>query len=104
MSLIDLADDLSIELVAIDASRNCRRHYRIERSRDLFGHQLIEIAWGRIGARPQVKRYSAPTEDKAITEVRKILARRATATVRIGASYQPVGQSARAPYPSSMKR
>ena len=45
MSLTDLAGASFIELTAVDEGRNCRRAYRIERTEDLFGHQLIELSW-----------------------------------------------------------
>ena len=81
MSLTDLAGASFIELTAVDEGRNCRRAYRIERAEDLFGHQLIELSWGRIAGTSQTKRLSAPSIAEAITVVRRVLARLASALV-----------------------
>ncbi|PKP93326.1 MAG: hypothetical protein CVT76_09000 [Alphaproteobacteria bacterium HGW-Alphaproteobacteria-15] len=88
MSLTDLAGASLIELTAVDEGRNCRRAYRIERAEDLFGHQLIELSWGRIAGTSQTKRLSAPSIAEAITVVRRVLARRASAATRIGVAYK----------------
>ncbi len=87
MSLTDLAGASFIELTAVDEGRNCRRAYRIERAEDLFGHQLIELSWGRIAGTSQTKRLSAPSTAEAIATIRRVLARRASATNRIGVAY-----------------
>lgn len=87
MSLTDLAGASFIELTAVDEGRNCRRAYRIERTEDLFGHQLIELSWGRIAGPSQTKRLSAPSTAEAIATIRRMLARRASATNRIGVAY-----------------
>ncbi|MDG6080263.1 WGR domain-containing protein [Erythrobacter litoralis] len=88
MPLTDLAARSSIHLSAIDPARNCDRRYRIERSPDLFGEQIIELSWGRAGCRGQTKRLSAPSRERAISLVRSVLARRDTALVRIGTAYR----------------
>ncbi|MFB0614019.1 WGR domain-containing protein [Aurantiacibacter poecillastricola] len=89
MPLTDLAARSCIHLSAIDPARNCDRRYQIERSSDLFGEQIIELSWGRAGRRGQGKRLSAPSEEEAILLVRRVLARRNTATDRIGTAYRP---------------
>lgn len=88
MSLTDLAGATLIELTAVDERRNCRRAYRIERTEDLFGHQLIELSWGRIAGPSQTKRLSAPSAAEAIATIRRVLARRDSATTRIGVAYK----------------
>ncbi|MDT0576990.1 WGR domain-containing protein [Croceicoccus sp. F390] len=88
MELHHLIHLREITLVAIDHTRNCRRHYRISRSRDLFGQEIIELAWGRIGARGQSRTVSAPPGNQADRIVAKILNRRATACKRIGVAYR----------------
>jgi predicted DNA-binding WGR domain protein len=55
-AISSLADP--IELVAIDAARNIRRRYSIMVSVDLFGLIVVEMRWGRIGAKGQSKRLS----------------------------------------------
>ena len=89
MDLVDLAARRDIALEALDPARNCRRRYRIERSRDLFGHEIIDLSWGRIGTSGQSMRLSAPTPEQAVARVRVILARRASARCRIGVAYRP---------------
>lgn len=89
MPLTDLATGFSIRLSAIDAPRSCDRRYRIERSIDLFGEQIVELSWGRAGSRKQIKRLSAPSESEAFSMVRAALAKRDRAPDRIGVRYQP---------------
>lgn len=88
MPLTDLATRFTIRLSAIDVSRNCDRRYRIERSIDLFGEQIIELSWGRAGSRKKIKLLSAPSESEAISMVRAVLAKRDRAPDRIGVRYR----------------
>lgn len=78
-----------IELVAIDAARNIRRRWRIAAYRDLFGQVMIETGWGRIGGRGRDLVRSFGNEGEALRYVRALLARRGTATRRIGTAYRP---------------
>lgn len=89
MPLTDLAAQPLIRLAAIDTARNMARSYRITRSADLFGWQLVCWQWGRIGARPLEKRLAFATEADAIACVRRLLARRTSAPHRIGVAYRP---------------
>ncbi len=79
-----------IALVAIDDRRNIRRRYDIHVSRDLFGAYVVEARWGRIGARGQARRYAFADAESAKRQVTAILARRASASRRMGTCYQPV--------------
>ena len=88
MPLTDLAARFCIQLCAIDPMRNCDRRYRIERSIDLFGEQVVELSWGRAGCRHKTKRLSAPNEAQAIRMVRAVLAKRERAPGRIGVAYR----------------
>ena len=93
MSLMELASEPEIDLVAIDRSRNCRRRYGIRRSADLFGYQIIDVTWGRIGSRGQARRMSVKSSEEAISAVRGLLARRETAPKRFGVPYVSAGDS-----------
>ena len=89
----DLADAARIHLVARDDARNIRRSYRVERSIDLFGHQIIDWSWGRVGTTGQTRRVSFASYDEARRFVRTLLLRRDTAPKRIGLTYTPLPSS-----------
>jgi predicted DNA-binding WGR domain protein len=74
-------------LEAVDASRNMARSYRIQATRDLFGHTVVELRWGRIGQRGSGLTVSFTKEDAARRFIQRTLARRASAPRRIGISY-----------------
>lgn len=101
-----------VELVAIDAARNIRRRWRVAAYRDLFGRVMIETGWGRIGGQGRSLVRSFADDGDALRYVRALLARRGTATRRIGTGYRPVnptrlrvdmstGRAPSAPLPSS---
>jgi predicted DNA-binding WGR domain protein len=77
-----------IDMVAISATANIRRHYRISYTRDLFDHILVECQWGRIGTRGQSKSVSFADEADATGYVAHVLKRRASAKKRLGVGYQ----------------
>lgn len=87
-----------IELVALDPARNIRRRYEIFVSRDLFGAFIVEMRWGRIGARGQGKRLSFADPASAERHVAATLRRRGTAPTRIGVPYRLLSPCA--PHPS----
>jgi hypothetical protein len=70
--------DYRIDLVAIAPERNIRRRYAIVASRDLFGHVVVDLSWGRIGTDEQARRF-----------VVRVLRRRENAKRRIGVAYRP---------------
>lgn len=101
-----------VELVAIDAARNIRRRWRVAAYRDLFGRVMIETGWGRIGGQGRSLVRSFADEGDALRYVCALLARRGTATRRIGTGYRPAvparlrvdmstGRAPSAPSPSS---
>lgn len=84
-----------VELVAIDAARNVRRRWRIAAYRDLFGQVMIESGWGRIGGQGRSLVRSFAVEAEALRYVRALLARRGSATRRIGVAYRPIDPTRR---------
>ena len=84
-----------LELVAIDTGRNIRRRWRVAAYRDLFGRVMIETGWGRIGGQGRDLVRSFADEDAALRYVRALLARRASATRRIGVGYRPTNPTRR---------
>lgn len=55
-----------MDLTRTDPSRNCRRFYRMEIVRGLFGDWALVREWGRVGQAGQVKTdwYGSETEAK----------------------------------------
>lgn len=96
-SLTALAAEPQIMLQAVDPSRNIRRGYRITRTPDLFGWQIVSWGWGRLGChgRQRVRAFAA--EHEAIDFARQLLARRTSAPRRIGVAYRPVDPPTAAP-------
>ena len=81
-------DDVQLELIARNPARNIHRRYCIVASVDLFGAVIVETRWGRIGASGQHKARSFARGAEADHYVRAILARRKSATTRLGTAYQ----------------
>lgn len=92
---MDTLPFLPVELVAIDAGRDVRRRWRVAAYRDLFGQVMIETGWGRIGGRGRSLVRSFARDAEALRYVRALLARRRTATRRIGTAYRPVNPTRR---------
>jgi predicted DNA-binding WGR domain protein len=42
-----------LHLRAVNPERNVAREYQLEVQRDLFGHWIVALRWGRIGASGQ---------------------------------------------------
>ena len=82
--------DGRLELVAVDRARNIARRYAIELVEDLFGHHVLDTAWGRVGGWTAAKRVSFVDRDAADRMVAYHLRRRASAERRIGIAYRPV--------------
>ena len=81
-------DGFFATLEARDPSLSCMRSYRLEAGTDLFGAWLINVVYGRIGARGSRIRYVVQDKDEARKLVWRSLRRRATARKRIGVSYR----------------
>ncbi|WP_169979780.1 WGR domain-containing protein [Tautonia rosea] len=75
-------------LEACDPARGHYRAYRLEAGTDLFGAWLVDVTYGRIGARGRTIRYLARDEAEAKKLVRQSLRRRGTARKRIGVGYE----------------
>lgn len=83
--------DYRCALEAIDRDRSIARAYRIRATRDLFGHTIVELHWGRIGRRGAGLTVSFACEQAARRFIRRTLAKRASAPARIGVAYSVVG-------------
>lgn len=79
--------DYRCDLEAVDRSRNISRAYRIEASRDLFGHTVVDLRWGRIGQREGGLTVSFTDEEAARRFIQRALAKRASSPRRIGIAY-----------------
>jgi predicted DNA-binding WGR domain protein len=79
--------DYRCALEAVDDSRNIARAYRVQATRDLFGHTIINLYWGRIGRRGSELTVSFANEEAARRFIQRTLAKRASAPRRIGVTY-----------------
>ena len=79
--------DHRCELEAVDERRNIARAYHIVATRDLFGHVIVALRWGRIGKRLAGLTVSFETECAASRFIQRALAKRASAPRRIGVDY-----------------
>jgi hypothetical protein len=64
------------------------RAYRLEAGTDLLGEWLVQVTYGRIGARGRRVQYVVADETEARRLVGRTLRRRAGAPKRIGVAYQ----------------
>lgn len=78
----------SIQLEACDPARNRFRAYQLDVVRDLFGVWLVEVRFGRIGARGRMLRFIVDDEPAAKRMVLERLQRRSRAPGRIGVAYR----------------
>ena len=83
----------TILLEARDPARNRWRAYRIAAGQDLFGVWIVELTYGRIGARGHTKTVAVEDEAAARHYVQRCLKRRATAPKRIGIGYKVIQKS-----------
>ena len=79
--------DYRCAMEAIDRSRNIARAYRIAVSKDLFGHTIVELRWGRIGRPGTGLTVSFTSEEAARRFIQRALVKRASAPRRIGVAY-----------------
>jgi predicted DNA-binding WGR domain protein len=86
--------ETSIELQACDPAANCRRAWRLQAGRDLFGAFTTEVQFGRIGSPGRTLRRAFATEAELRAFLRARLRRRATAPSRIGVAYRSVDADA----------
>jgi predicted DNA-binding WGR domain protein len=76
-----------IHLQAVELARNIARDYRIEVTKDLFGHIIVALHWGRIGTKGQSRVVSFSGERSAQRFIRSALTKRKSAKKRIGVAY-----------------
>lgn len=81
-------ENFHIQMEAKNPERKNFRSYCIDARKDLFGRWVIEISYGRIGARGRKVTYSSDDEQAAKRIIRHCLKRRSTAPRRIGVPYQ----------------
>ena len=89
--------DYRCELEAVDERRNVARAYQIDTTRDLFGHVIVALHWGRIGRRLAGLTVSFESEAAASRFIERTLAKRASAPQRIGVGYCRVDRNATSP-------
>lgn len=82
--------DYRCDLEAVDRNRNIARGYRICASRDLFGHTIVDLHWGRIGSRGAGLTVSFEDEASARHFIKRTMAKRASAPRRFGVAYLPI--------------
>ena len=78
----------SAHLEARNPARNRWRAWRIEAGRDLLGDWIVDVSFGRIGARGRTVRYAPGDAREARRLIRAALRRRGTAHARIGVDYE----------------
>jgi predicted DNA-binding WGR domain protein len=78
----------SIQLEAYDPARNRFRAYQLDVTRDLFGAWLVEVRFGRIGAKGRMLGFTMDDEPAARRMVCERLQRRKGAPGRIGVAYR----------------
>jgi predicted DNA-binding WGR domain protein len=69
-------DIFDISLRAVDPTRRCWRAYSISCHEDLFGVVVVEVRWGRIGAKQRISTTAFDDQDAARRRVRELLTRR----------------------------
>ncbi|MGY2737007.1 WGR domain-containing protein [Sphingomonas sp. UYP23] len=89
--------DHRCELEAMDERRNIARAYQIDATRDVFGHVIVALRWGRIGRRLAGLTVSFESEAAASRFIERALAKRASAPRRIGVGYCRVDRNATSP-------
>ena len=67
---------------------NIWRSYHIASGQDIFGAWVVELTYGRIGAKGRKKTILVPDEAAAQQYVRQCLKKRETAPKRIGIGYK----------------
>lgn len=89
--------DYRCELEAVDERCNVARAYNIDATRDVFGHVIVALRWGRIGRRLSGLTVSFESEAAASRFIERALAKRASAPQRIGVGYCRVERNATSP-------
>lgn len=82
---------LTIALEAHSDERNHHRRYEVAVGRDLLGHWVVTVRYGRVGQPLREIQYGSPDPERARTIVHERLRRRLSAPRRIGCGYRMVG-------------
>jgi predicted DNA-binding WGR domain protein len=82
--------EFSILLEACDPERNIHRAYRLAAGQDLFGNWIVEVTYGRIGAKGRTKVVPVADEAAARRYVQTCLKKRESAPKRIGVGYKRI--------------
>jgi predicted DNA-binding WGR domain protein len=77
-----------IHLQARAPQQNIFRDYTIWLGKDLLGDWIVSITYGRIGAKGTNRIYTFNSREEALTKVRSILRKRASANKRSGCAYR----------------
>ncbi len=79
--------DFFVQLEARAPERNIWRSYCIAAGQDIFGDWMVELTYGRIGAKGHTKTVMLPDEAETRRYVRHCLKRRKCAPKRLGVGY-----------------
>lgn len=79
--------EMFVRLQAVDPAQRMARGYELSVGRDLFGLWVVEVRYGRLGARGRLQRLSAIDESGAAAIVTERLRRRATLIQRKDVAY-----------------
>lgn len=82
-----MLDAFTAILEAKNPAKDCFRSYRLEAGTDLFGTWVVEVTFGRIGARGRTLSYSVSDEAETRRLVRTTFRKRSSAEKRIGVAY-----------------
>lgn len=85
--------EISILLHGCNPAQNHWRSYHIAAGRDLFGDWIVELTYGRIGAKGRTKVVQVADEAAARRYVQSCLRKRASAPKRIGLAYRVIASS-----------
>jgi hypothetical protein len=89
-----MLDLLTIALEAHSDERNHHRRYELAVGRDLLGHWVVTVRYGRVGQPLRELRFASPGADEARAILHDRLRRRLSAPRRIGCAYRMVGFTA----------
>ncbi|MBK9119738.1 MAG: WGR domain-containing protein [Phycisphaerales bacterium] len=83
-----MLDLLTIALEAHSDELNHHRRYELAVGRDLLGHWVVTVRYGRVGQSLRELRFAGPDADDARAILHDRLRRRLSAPRRIGCAYQ----------------
>ncbi|MBW7904819.1 MAG: WGR domain-containing protein [Phycisphaerae bacterium] len=86
-----MLDLLTIALEAHSDERNHHRRYELAVGRDLLGHWVVTVRYGRVGQPLRTIQSGSPDSEAARSIFGERLRRRLSAPRRIGCAYRMVG-------------